>query len=170
VTQQPVRSTVPAVVVKYLLRPTGAAHPMRWKKFVRITGLLLVALLVACSGKPRGTTQQVATQTGEGETITVQLSSFSFAPERIRLKAGVPIRLRLVNESDGEHNFSAPTFFAASSIQPGSSIPSNGTVEVASHQTVEIALVPGTPAAYPLECTHFLHSVFGMNGTVEVVP
>ena len=137
---------------------------------MQITGLLLVIVLAACSVKPTRPTHQVATQTGEGETITVQLSSFSFAPERIRLKAGVPIRLRLVNESDGEHNFSAPTFFAASSILPGSSIPSNGIVEVASHQTVEIALVPGTPGAYPLECTHFLHSVFGMNGTVEVMP
>jgi plastocyanin len=91
-------------------------------------------------------------------------------PEQIRLKAGVPIRLRLDNESDGGHTFSAPTFFAASSFRPGSSFPSNDTVEVGSHQTVEIALVPGTPAAYPLECTHFLHSAFGMNGTVEVTP
>jgi uncharacterized cupredoxin-like copper-binding protein len=137
---------------------------------VRITGLLLVIVLAACSGKPSGTTQRAATQTGEGETITVQLSSFSFVPERIRLKAGVPIRLRLVNESDGGHNFSAPTFFAASSFLPGSSFPSNGAVDVGPHQTVEIALVPGAPAAYPLECTHFLHSAFGMHGTVEVMP
>jgi uncharacterized cupredoxin-like copper-binding protein len=143
---------------------------MRWRKFVRITGLLLVAVLAACSGKPTGITQRVATQTGEGETITVRLSSFSFVPERIRLKAGVRIRLRLVNESDGEHNFSAPTFFAASAILPGSSIPSNGAVDVRPYQTVEIAVVPGGPAAYPLECTHFLHSAFGMHGTVEVMP
>jgi hypothetical protein len=35
---------------------------------------------------------------------------------------------------------------------------------------VEIALVPGAPAEYPLECTHFLHSAFGMHGTAEVTP
>ena len=144
---------------------------MRWRKFVQITARpILVIVLAPCSGKPTGPTQQVATQTGDGETITVRLSSFAFEPEQIRLKADVPIRLRLDNESDGGHNFSAPTFFAASSFRPGSSFPSNGTVEVGSHQTVEIALVPGTPAAYPLECTHFLHSAFGMNGTVEVTP
>jgi plastocyanin len=142
---------------------------MRSRKLVRITGLLLVIALAACSSKPTGTTQRTAAQTGNSET-TVRLSSFAFDPEQIRLKAGVPIRLRLVNESDDEHNFSAPTFFAASSFLPGSSVPSNGTVEVESHQTVEIALVPGTPTVYPLECTHFLHSVFGMNGTVEVMP
>ena len=144
---------------------------MRWRKFVQITARpILVIVLAACSGKPTGITQQTATQTDDGETITVRLSSFAFEPEQIRLKAGVPIQLRLVNESDGGHNFSAPTFFAASSFLPGSSFPSNGTVEVGSHQTVEISLVPGTPAAYPLECTHFLHSAFGMNGTVEVTP
>jgi hypothetical protein len=109
--------------------------------------LLLVIVLAACSGKPTGIIPPTATQTGGGETITVRLSSFAFDPEQIRLKAGVPIRLRLVNESDGGHNFSAPTFFAASSFLPGSSVPSNGTVEVEPHQTLEVALVPGTLAA-----------------------
>jgi uncharacterized cupredoxin-like copper-binding protein len=137
---------------------------------VRITGLLLVAVLAACSDRPTGTTQRVATHTGDGEMITVRLSSFSFAPEQIRLRAGVPVRLRLVNESDGGHNFSASTLFAASSFLPGSLVPSSGTVEVGSHQTVEITLVPGAPAAYLLECPHFLHSAFGMHGTVEVMP
>ena len=138
---------------------------------MRITiRLLLVIALAACSGKPTGTVQRMVIPLADGETITVRLSSFAFDPEQIRLKAGVPVRLRLVNESDGGHNFSAPTFFAASSFLPGSLVPSSGAVEVGSHQTVEIALVPGAPAAYPLECTHFLHSAFGMHGTVEVMP
>jgi plastocyanin len=143
---------------------------MRWREFVQITGLLLVIVLAACSGKPAGPDQRTAVPVADGKTITVELSSFAFTPEQIRLKTGVPIRLRLVNESNGGHNFSAPAFFAASSFLPGSSIPSNGEMEVGSHQTVEIALVPGAPGAYPLECTHFLHSAFGMHGTVEVKP
>jgi uncharacterized cupredoxin-like copper-binding protein len=138
---------------------------------VRITiRLLLVIALAACSGKPTGTVQRMVMPLANGETITVRLSSFAFDPEQMRLKAGVPLRLRLVNESDGGHNFSAPTFFAASSFLPGSSIPSIGAVDVGPHQTVEFAVVPGAPAAYPLECTHFLHSLFGMHGTIEVMP
>ena len=138
---------------------------------MRITIIvLLVIVLAACSGKPTGIAQRTVILLADGETITVRLSTFAFDPEQIRLKAGVPVRLRLVNESDGGHNFSAPTLFIASSFLPGSSVPSNGAVEVRSHQTVEIALVPGAPAVYPLECTHFLHSVFGMHGTVEVMP
>jgi uncharacterized cupredoxin-like copper-binding protein len=143
---------------------------MRRRKFVQITRLLLVIVLAACSGKPTVPDQRTAVPVADGETITVELSSFAFNPEQIRLPTGVPIRLRLVNESDGGHNFSAPTFFAASSLLPGSSIPSNGAVEVGPNQTVEIALVPSAPATYPLECTHFLHSAFGMHGTVEVKP
>jgi len=103
-------------------------------------------------------------------TITVRLSSFAFDPAYVRVKAGVPIRLRLANESDGGHNFSAPTFFAASSLPPGSSGPSDGKVEVGPHQTVEVAMVPRSPGKYPLTCTHFLHGLFGMEGTVEVTP
>jgi uncharacterized cupredoxin-like copper-binding protein len=137
---------------------------------MQITRLLLLIAFAACSAKPTGPDQRTAVPLADGNTITVELSSFAFDPEQIRLKTGVPILLRLVNESDGGHNFSAPTFLAASSFLPGSSIPSNGAVDVGPHQTVEIAVVPGAPAAYPLECTHFLHSAFGMHGTIEVMP
>ena len=50
------------------------------------------------------------------------------------------------------------------------SAPLNGDIAVGSHQTVEIALIPRTPGTYRVECTHFLHSFFGMHGTVEVMP
>jgi uncharacterized cupredoxin-like copper-binding protein len=104
------------------------------------------------------------------QTLTVRLSSFAFEPNHLRLKAGVPVRLRLVNESSGSHDFNTPGFFAASNILPGSLAPVNGDVSVGSHQAVEIAMVPRTPGTYPLNCTHFLHSFFGMRGTLEVIP
>ena len=98
------------------------------------------------------------------------MSNFAFTPDDIRLKVGIPVRLRLVNMSDGGHNFSAPSFSAASRLPPSSSSPPNGTVEVPAHQTVEIGLVPQVPGTYSLECTHFLHSAFGMHGTIDVIP
>ena len=70
------------------------------------------------------------TPTGDGGAITVRLSNFAFGPEDLRLKAGAPVRLRIVNDSDTGHNFSAPAFFAASGLLAGSSIPLNGAVEV----------------------------------------
>ncbi|MGD0107694.1 MAG: hypothetical protein ABSC06_27195 [Rhodopila sp.] len=130
----------------------------------------MIVALGACSTQPTAPLQQIAQPPGEGATITVQLSDFAFDPDHLRLKAGTPVRLRLVNDSGGDHDFSALAFFAASSLQPGSSAPPDGGIEVAAHQTVEIALVPKTPGTYPLERTHFLHDLFRMNGSIEVVP
>ena len=137
---------------------------------MRIIMWALVIALEVFSAPSSGTAQQTTAPTHDIETITVRLSSFAFDPSHIRLKAGVPIRLRLVNESGGGHDFSAPAFFASSTLLPGSSVPPNGDVAVRSHQTVEVAVVPRTPGTYHLECTHFLHSFFGMHGTVEVIP
>ena len=107
---------------------------------------------------------------GEAKGVTVRLSNFSFDPEILTLKAGVPVTLTLVNDSSGAHDFSAPAFFAASSLQPGSQVTADGRVAVDANQTVAVTLVPRTPGTYPLECTHFLHDTFGMHGTIQVVP
>jgi uncharacterized cupredoxin-like copper-binding protein len=133
---------------------------------IYVLAIATAALLAPLSGSA----QQTMAPAGNGETITVQLSNFDFTPERLRLKAGVPVRLRLANVSGGGHDFSAPAFFAASGFSPGVAAPPDGTVSVGSHQTVEIAVVPRTPGVYHLECTHFLHSLFGMHGTIEVIP
>jgi plastocyanin len=103
------------------------------------------------------------------ETITIRLSSFKFAPDHLRLRAGVPVRLHLVNESDRGHDFSAPGFFSAGLYGPGSSPPAKGRIEVGGKQSADIAIVPKQPGTYDFECTHFLHSLFGMSGTIEVV-
>ena len=54
-------------------------------------------------------------------TVEVRLSSFDFEPETIRLAAGEPVVLHLVNAGQGGHNFSAPQFFAAATgvCRPG---------------------------------------------------
>ena len=137
---------------------------------MRIGGGASVILLAALSTPLSGNAQQAATPALPTETITVRLSSFAFDPDHLRLKVAVPVRLRLVNESSGGHDFSAPAFFAASTVLPGSPVPSNGEIAVSAHQTVEIALVPRAAGTYRLECTHFLHSLFGMHGSIEVMP
>jgi uncharacterized cupredoxin-like copper-binding protein len=102
-------------------------------------------------------------------TITVRLSNFSFDPEQIRLRAGMPVRLQLVNESSGGHSFSAPGFFAASKF-PAGSAPRDGVVEVPARSSAEITALPVTPGTYKVECTHFLHALFGMTGRIVVDP
>ena len=131
---------------------------------------LAVAMLLALAwiaAKP-GVAQQTVPQSSTG-TLTISLSNFAFDPEHIRLKVNTPVQLRLVNESGGGHSFSAPTLFAASSLEPGSSVPTGGKVEVGSHQTVDLSSHHECQQ-YRVECTHFLHTLFGMHGTIEVTP
>ena len=134
------------------------------------SGHLRTTLVVTPSSMlPLACAQPTTAPASEIQTVTVRLSNFAFDPEHLRLKANVPVRLRLVNEG-GRHDFSAPAFFAASNFASGSSAPPDGDVSVGSDETVEVALVPRKPGTYPLKCTHFLHSLFGMHGTIEVVP
>ena len=114
--------------------------------------------------------QQNATVPGFApETVTIRLSRFAFEPDHLRLRAGVPVRLRFVNESNRGHDFSAPAFFSASSYAPGSAPPPKGRIEVPGKRSAEILLVPQQPGTYEFECTHFLHSFFGMTGTLDVI-
>lgn len=107
---------------------------------------------------------------GQGiQTITVQLSSFAFTPDQLRLRAGTQVRLQLRNVSSGGHNFTAPAFFAASTIIAGTP-PRDGKVEVPADGSVDITLVPRTPGTYHARCTHFLHSLFGMTAMIVVQP
>lgn len=135
---------------------------------MRVFSSASVMMLMTVAALPEACAQPKTASAGASQTVI--LSSFAFEPEHLRLKAGVPVRLRLVNQSNGAHDFSAPAFFAASNFPPGSQEPPDGDIDVASHQTVEIDVIPRTPGMYRLRCTHFLHGVFGMHGTIEVIP
>jgi uncharacterized cupredoxin-like copper-binding protein len=102
------------------------------------------------------------------QSVTVTLSSFSFDPAALRLPHGEAITLHLVNSGGGGHNFSAPEFFAAASVNPedaGKIV--RGAIEVPGHQSVDIRLVPAA-GHFALRCTHTLHASFGMRGDITV--
>lgn len=99
------------------------------------------------------------------QTIEIHLSSFAFEPRLIRLRAGAPVLLHLVNTGRGGHNFSAPEFFAAAGAVAGPV--RQGAVEVGGRQSADVRLVPAA-GRYRLRCTHTLHSSFGMRGEIVV--
>ena len=100
-------------------------------------------------------------------SVDVTLKSFSFTPEILSLRAGEPLRLTIRDEKGG-HNFAAPAFFAAAWIAPEDRAKlSNGKVELEGGETVTIRLVPAA-GRYKLTCTHFMHTTFGMKGTIVV--
>nr|MCU0948618.1 cupredoxin domain-containing protein [Porphyrobacter sp.] len=57
---------------------------------------ILAAALVAASPALAQTVNW-----GAAEAVTVQLSSFAYTPATVRLRAGQPVRLTLVNASSG---------------------------------------------------------------------
>jgi uncharacterized cupredoxin-like copper-binding protein len=118
---------------------------------ILILTLLLATPALAAAQSPR--------------TVEVRLSSFDFTPNDIRLRAGEPIVLHLVNSGRGGHNFSAPQFFAAASGVSGPV--RGGAVEVGSHGSADVRLTPA-PGHYRLRCTHSLHTAFGMTGQITV--
>ena len=99
--------------------------------------------------------------------VEVVLKSFSFTPETLRLRAGVPVRLTIRDEKGG-HNFAAPQFFAKAKIAPEDAAKfRGGKIELKGGDAVTIRLVPAA-GSYKLTCTHFLHTSFGMKGTIVV--
>ena len=93
------------------------------------------------------------------------LSNFDFTPSTIRLRAGEPVVLHLVNTAHGGHNFAAPEFFAAASGVSGPV--TAGKVEVHGNQSVDVHVTPAR-GHYHLRCTHTMHTAFGMSGEIEV--
>ncbi|MEA3013789.1 MAG: hypothetical protein QOD42_2334 [Sphingomonadales bacterium] len=106
-----------------------------------------------------------AQEAGRARIVEVRLSNFDFAPSSIRLRAGEPIVLHLVNTANGGHNFSAPEFFAAAIGVSGPI--RDGKIEIGGHQSIDIRLAP-MRGSYRLRCTHTLHTTFGMSGEIVV--
>ena len=126
-----------------------------------------VALAVLLASYAPMTT--LAAQGAQPQVVSVELSSFRFAPAEIALRHGQAYRLHLVNASSGGHDFAAPEFFAASSVAAGDrGLVVDGKVKLAGKQTVDVVLTPEKAGTYALRCTHFLHSGLGMSGRITV--
>ena len=122
--------------------------------------LFLAALAIATI--PR----MAAAQTGE--SITITLTDYAFSPASLALKAGTVYRLHFTNAGSKDHNFTAPQFFAASQIAPDDQAKvKRGTIAVDEGQEVEVTLTPVT-GSYAFTCTHFMHKMMGMHGSITV--
>lgn len=98
----------------------------------------------------------------------VELSNFDFNPKELHLHAGQPVALVLSNVASGGHDFSAPEFFAAAQIEPADAVlVDDGEIDVPAKETRTIHLVPAA-GTYKLTCTHTMHAMFGMKGTIVV--
>jgi plastocyanin len=129
--------------------------------------LILAALLYGVA--PTVGLGQPVEQSASAQAITVELSSFKFTPATLTLQHGQTYRINFTNTSSGGHNFMAKEFFAASTIAPEDQAKvKNGSIDLSGGDTVEITVTPNTPGTYKSHCTHFMHSSFGMTGTIVV--
>ena len=98
----------------------------------------------------------------------VLLSSFDIQPSLMAFKAGEPLRLRLINNSQEAHSFSAGGFFSAGEIRTRErAIVKGGTVSVGPGETREILIVPAA-GRYSARCASFFHRIMGMSAKIVV--
>ena len=131
------------------------------------TGAALVMFVGSAAFNP-APAEIVRSSQGNPRPVNVSLTSFSLAPDELRLKAGQPILLRIANDSGLAHDLTAPEFFSSAAIRPVDAARiSGGKVAVGPHQNVIIAMIPSA-GRYPMKCSHTLHKMLGMSGTIVV--
>lgn len=127
--------------------------------------LALIALLPIGAIAAAAAAAAPAPDWSRAERVEIELSSFDYRPRTIRLKAGQPIVLHLVNRSGGGHDFTARAFFAAAAALrrpvPG------GRIDLKGGESRDVALVPKA-GRYKVKCTHAFHSTLGMTGEIVV--
>ena len=104
----------------------------------------------------------------QAEQVNIELSNFAFSPAALHLHQGRVYRLHFVNKGSGGHNYAARTFFSAAQIDPSDlAIVQKGTIELGKGEARDVRLVPAA-GTYKVKCTHFMHSAFGMKGSITV--
>ena len=103
------------------------------------------------------------------QSITVELSSFKFVPGTLTLERGRSYLIHFVNKSSRGHDYVAKEFFASATIaaQDRRKIV-NGAIELSGGDVVDVHLIPTKSGTYKAHCSHFMHSTFGMAGSVVV--
>lgn len=130
---------------------------------INIMMSLFISLLAPASGEAQ------TADWGQARSLTIQLSNFKFDPSTVTLEHGTPYKLHFVNNAGGGHNFAAKEFFSDAEIAPDDAAKvSGGSIKLDGHESVDVKLVPVRAGTFKVRCTHFMHSAFGMTGTVIV--
>ena len=118
----------------------------------------LTALILAAAGPAAA-----APEWRQAREIDLLVSSFDIAPSAVRVKAGEPVRLRLVNQSGQTHRVAAPDLFASAKMRARDRKALHGDrIEVRAGETRELVLVP-PPGRYRLRSPNVVYRVLGMS-------
>ena len=104
----------------------------------------------------------------QARDVELRISNFDFTPAAINLRAGEPIRLRLVNISPTTHSFDADAFFARAQLRSREArIVADGKVVVPANDVREILLVPA-PGRYRARSGNLITRLLGMSSQIIV--
>ena len=98
-------------------------------------------------------------------TVTIKMQSRYYAPDPVRLTAGEPVTLRLVNLDGSTHAFGARHFFRSAKLVSGEV--TGGKVELAPGETASVTLVP-VKGSYKVECSQHQMDKLGRHGRIIV--
>jgi plastocyanin len=98
----------------------------------------------------------------------VLLTSYAIQPKTLRLKAGEPVKLRFVNNSNEPHRFAAGAFFARAELRGRDrALVRRGEVAVPPLSDRTIALVPKA-GRYSMNGAPLAQRLLGMHGRIVV--
>ena len=127
------------------------------------------AVLTFCLAGLSGAALAQSAAADDVPVVQVALTNFAFTPKSLHLKHDMTYRLHFVNNGSSNHNFDSPEFFAAVSVAPQDQAKVNdGKVEVDEGEAVDVTVTPRRPGTYPVRCSHFLHTTFGMTGEAVI--
>jgi plastocyanin len=98
----------------------------------------------------------------------VLLTSYAIQPKVLKLKAGEPVRLRFVNNSNEPHRFAAAAFFARAEVPERlRGLVKHGAVLVAPLSEETLVLVPKA-GRYGMSGGSLAQRLLGMHGRIVV--
>ena len=109
------------------------------------------------------------------ETVEVVLTEYSYSPNSLAFKTGVPYKLQIRNKGKSKHYFTAVKFFKAIATRKVQSnadgeikAPYFSALEVFPGRSLDLYFIPVTKGNYALHCTIEGHEAKGMHGTIVI--
>ena len=134
---------------------------MKSQRIVVLTrvGVLVIALLAACSGGTVGGTKAPASGGSGGKTFNVTATEFEFKPNKFEANVGQKVTFKVTNKGTVEHNFVI--------LSPdGSQELTKMTTQPGETKTLEFT--PTEAVTYQIDCNIAGHKEAGMVGELVV--
>lgn len=143
--------------------------------------LLMAALLPACQGLPRHSAGELARVVSEADwdrahDVSIVLRDGGFEPRELRLQAGRPYRLTLLNAGVNNHYFNADEFLASIAVRKAQ-VARHAEIKAARFSkfeifaaggSMELWFVPLEKGRYRAHCHLGNHAEMGVEGHLIV--